>query len=105
LREQAVRALDAGHTVIVDAVFAKIGERNDIEEVARRLSVPFDGLWLEAPSDVLIRRVTERTGDASDATPAVVEKQLGFDISSVKWRRLDAAKPADQVVEAVRSLL
>ncbi len=53
----------------------------------------FDGLWLEAPAEVMIERVERRRGDASDATAEVVRRQLEWDLGDVGWTRV-SAKPA-----------
>ncbi len=56
------------------------------EALAREAGVEFEGLWLEAAPDVLRARVAARTGDASDADVAVLERQLGYDVGEVRWR-------------------
>lgn len=83
-------ALAAGHSVIVDAAFLSAGERRDVEDLATAANVPFTGLFLSAPRNVLLTRVAQRSGDASDATPDVVERQLALDIGPVSWRMIDA---------------
>lgn len=90
LTELAGRVLRAGHAAVVDAVFAAPAERAAVEEVARRAGVPFAGLWLDAPADVLVARVEGRRNDASDATAEVVRRQLGYDLGDVAWPRLVA---------------
>ena len=75
LEAEARLCLTAGQAVVADAVFGGGAERSAIEGVARSCAVAFDGLWLEAPLDVLTARVAVRTGDASDATPEVVRAQ------------------------------
>jgi uncharacterized protein len=95
----------AGHAAIVDAVFLDPGERGQIEAVAAAAGVPFDGLWLRAPEDVLARRVAARRGDASDATPEVVRRQLAIDPGAMTWRALEVSGPLDDVVRAARDLL
>ncbi len=82
------QALRAGHSVILDAVFAKPEERAAAEALARKLGVPFEGTWLDIPKDVAQARVAARTGDASDATPAVVERQFGYDLGEISWKRV-----------------
>ena len=47
--EQAALVLRAGHSVVVDAVYARAADRRVIEQVAEAASVPFIGLWLDAP--------------------------------------------------------
>jgi len=89
--ERARQALRVGHSAILDAVFAKPEERQMAEALAREMGVPFEGLWLEVPKEVAQARVAGRGADASDATPAVVERQFGFDLGEIGWRRLDAS--------------
>jgi len=90
LCSKAAAALSAGHAVVADAVFARPEERAAIEAVARSAGVAFDGLWLHAAPAVLAERVTARQGDASDATRAVVERQLSYDLGEIVWQRVEA---------------
>jgi aminoglycoside phosphotransferase family enzyme/predicted kinase len=87
LRERAEQALRAGHSVVLDAVFDKPAERQSAEALAQKVGVPFDGLWLDVPKEVAQARVTNRKGDASDATAAVVERQFDEDLGEITWRR------------------
>jgi predicted kinase len=85
-------ALAAGRSVILDGVYARPAERAAAEDVARGAGVGFAGLWLQAPAATLKQRVAARTGDASDATVAVVERQAGYELGEISWRRLDAGQ-------------
>ena len=85
--ERAERVLRVGHSVVLDAVFAKPEERDAAEALARKVGVPFEGLWLDIPKDVAQARVAARKGDASDATPAVVDRQFGYNLGEIRWRR------------------
>ena len=105
LLRRARTALGAGRAVIVDAVYAKPEERAAIEAVARDLGVPFHGLWLECPEDVMIARVAGRRADASDAAPEVVRRQLGYDIGAITWHRLDASDAPEAVAAAAKRTL
>jgi uncharacterized protein len=85
---RAEQSLQAGHSVVLDAVFAKPEERAAAEALGRKVGVPFEGIWLDVPKEVAQARVAARTGDASDATPVVVERQFGYDLGEISWKRL-----------------
>jgi predicted kinase len=84
---RAERVLQAGHSVVLDAVFARAEERAAAEALARKIGVPFQGIWLDVLKDVAQERVAARKGDASDATPAIVERQFGYDLGRIDWER------------------
>jgi hypothetical protein len=105
LAGRAAIALQAGRTVIVDAVFARPGDRAAIEAVASSASVPFTGLWLDAPPDVLMARTAQRRLDPSDADASVVRQQLAADIGAMSWRRVDASRPQADVVAGMLAVL
>lgn len=75
LREQAGVVLGLGHSVLIDATFRDAAEREAVAELAARLDVPFQGLWLTAGRDHLERRIRARGRDASEATPGVLARQ------------------------------
>ncbi|MCB1495466.1 MAG: AAA family ATPase [Bauldia sp.] len=104
LRDQAEMALTAGHSVIVDAVHKTPDERRLIAAVAERLGVPFTGLWLTAPVEVLIGRIAHRRADASDATAAVVMLQADQPSGEIDWTTLDTTRPIrDNTAAALRA--
>jgi uncharacterized protein len=103
--DRARRALAAGHSVILDAVFAGASERGAGEDLARHMGVAFAGFWLEAPVETLKSRVTARQADASDATAEVVEKQLGYDTGTIGWRRISASGMADETLVEIKRRL
>jgi aminoglycoside phosphotransferase family enzyme/predicted kinase len=105
LAGRAATLVRAGHAAIVDAVFLDPKEREQIEAVAAAAGVPFSGLWLSAPEDVLVQRVAMRRCDASDATPEVVRRQLAIDPGRLGWRTLDVSGPPEGIADAARSLL
>ncbi|MEZ5817151.1 MAG: AAA family ATPase [Hyphomicrobiaceae bacterium] len=98
-------ALEAGHSVVVDAVFANGAQRAAVEQIATDLGVAFDGVWLEAASDVLKARVQSRTGDASDATPDVVARQVATGAGTISWHRVAAGGRAEAVTAAAAKAL
>jgi aminoglycoside phosphotransferase family enzyme/predicted kinase len=85
---RAERVLGAGHSVVLDAVFARADERAAAEALAAKVSVPFEGLWLDVPKEVAQARVAARQGDASDATSEVVDRQFGYELGEIAWPRL-----------------
>ncbi len=101
LTDHARAALAAGCSVIIDAVSARPEERAAFAALAAELRVPFTGIWLEAPPEILMARVAERRNDASDANVAILKKQLGYDLGAMEWRRVDATRSAEHVADAI----
>ncbi|MGA7802953.1 MAG: AAA family ATPase [Gammaproteobacteria bacterium] len=65
-----------GYPVLVDATFLESTRRRPFMELARTLGVPFAIVDCQAPEQVLRQRLASRTGDASEADLAVLERQL-----------------------------
>lgn len=103
--EHADRVVRAGHTAIVDAVFARSADREAIERIASAAGVPFVGLWLDAPAAVLVERVARRRHDPSDADADVIRKQLSRDSGPIGWDRIDGAAPFDRVLRRASDIL
>jgi hypothetical protein len=99
LYRKAEAGLAAGQAVIVDGVHQLEAERHAIARVAERLGVRFDGLWLEAPTEVLVARVGGRRNDASDADARVVAEQAAREAGRLDWHRVDATGDAGLVIE------
>jgi aminoglycoside phosphotransferase family enzyme/predicted kinase len=89
LAAKARRVLAAGHSAIVDAVFADPRERADIKQAAG--DAVFHGLFLTASLDVRIARVGARKADASDADARVAQAQEQYDLGAMTWRQVDAS--------------
>ena len=72
--------LDSGFPIIVDATFLQRSQRRAFRDLARRAGARFVIVRCEAPVDALRARLAARegTGDASDATPAVLDRQLAI---------------------------
>jgi hypothetical protein len=105
LRRRAADALDAGYSVIVDAVSLKPEERGSFQAVAEAAGVPFAGLWLAAPAKTMDRRLRARRHDASDASPEVLAQQLRQDPGTIDWVRIDAAAGRENCLAAARRAL
>jgi predicted kinase len=103
--DQARRAVAAGHSAIVDAVFATPSERKGIEASAAALGVPFHGLFLVADLGTRLARVGGRRGDASDADAAIVRAQESYELGTLGWTRIDASgTPQDTLARAKAAL-
>jgi uncharacterized protein len=105
LMERAAHVLRSGHSVIVDAVFTRSEDRLAIEQVAATASVPFIGLWLDAPEPLLIERTAQRRNDPSDADAAVVRMQRNQDMGDLSWHRINASVPLESVISAANDAI
>jgi aminoglycoside phosphotransferase family enzyme/predicted kinase len=97
--ERARMTLREGHGAIVDAVYARPGDRQTIERVAADAAVPFVGIWLEAPETTLIARVEQRRNDASDADAAVIRLQHRDGSGVIGWHRVEASRSPGVVLD------
>ena len=102
LADKARRVIAAGHTAIVDAVFARPEERSQIAAAARASRVPLHGVFLAADLDVRVARVSARARDASDADAAVAREQESYDPGPIEWTRVDASGDIESTVAAAR---
>jgi aminoglycoside phosphotransferase family enzyme/predicted kinase len=105
MAERAATAVRAGYAAIADAVFARPADRDVIEQAAAATGVPFVGIWLDAPHDVLVARATQRHGDPSDADADVIRRQLAADTGPIVWHRIDGSSALDNVLEQARPLI
>jgi aminoglycoside phosphotransferase family enzyme/predicted kinase len=104
LMRDAGSGLEAGQWVIADAVFARPKDRSAIESVADRAGVPFHGIWLEAPTEIMTERVDHRRDDASDATAEVVARQTSYETGKITWTRFQNDGGPDAVLGAIGEL-
>jgi hypothetical protein len=102
IEQRAGGILSQGHSVVVDAVFAREDERTTTEAVARGLNVPFNGLFLTTDLTTRQRRIGHRTADASDATVTIAGSQEGYDIGRLTWATIDASGTPGQTFELCR---
>ena len=71
------------------------------EDAARAAGAPFVGFWLEAPLAELEHRIIARSGDASDATLAVLRRASAAVPGAPTWFAIDA-REVTQALDAVR---
>jgi uncharacterized protein len=105
IADKARRAVAAGHSAIVDAVFAMPGEREGVEKSAAALGVPFHGLFLVADLDTRLARVGSRRGDASDADAAIARAQESYDLGTLDWTRIDASGTPEETLARAKAAL
>jgi aminoglycoside phosphotransferase family enzyme/predicted kinase len=105
IADKARRAVAAGHSAVVDAVFATAGEREGIEQSAAALGVPFHGLFLVADLDTRIARIGRRYGDASDADAAIARAQENYELGTLGWTRIDASDTSEQTLARAKAAL
>ncbi len=105
LVDKARRILAAGHSVIVDAVFAQPQERAAMAEVAKSAHRPLRGLFLTASLATRLSRVGGRTRDASDADAAVARMQERYNLGALDWTRIDASGTPAATLARARAAL
>lgn len=76
LRQITTLLLQAGFIVIVDATFLRQRDRAPFLQIAQSKHISWLLVQCEAPLEVLERRIQMRTADPSEATVAVLHKQL-----------------------------
>src|SRR5690606_14149332 len=105
LAENARRVIAAGHSAIVDAVFARQAERDVLTHLTRTHGVAFTGLFLPADLATRIKRVGARVNDASDADAAVARRQERYDLGLLDWTRVDASGTPEQTLARAKDAL
>ena len=102
LAGNARRILAAGHSAIVDAVFAAPEERAAIAEIG---GPHFQGLFLIADIDTRLARVRNRSGDASEADARIARQQDSYDLGAMEWTKIDASGTPEGTLQRVRGAL
>jgi uncharacterized protein len=104
LAGKARRAISAGHSVIVDAVFADPRERAMIAAIGRDHAVAFRGVFLVADMATRLERVGGRQHDASDADAPVVRRQEDYPLGELDWTTIDASGTPEETSDRVKAL-
>jgi uncharacterized protein len=105
IADKARRVLAAGHSAIVDAVYARPQQRVAIEASAAALGVRFCGMFLTADFATRLARIGTRRSDASDADAAVVRSQENYDLGAHDWERIDASGTAQATLKQAEAAI
>jgi aminoglycoside phosphotransferase family enzyme/predicted kinase len=105
IADKARRIVAAGHSAIVDAVFAQPREREALAAAAKAAKVPLQGLFLTADLATRIARVGGRANDASDAGAAVAQAQEDYDLGRLEWPKIDASGTVVENLARARAVL
>jgi aminoglycoside phosphotransferase family enzyme/predicted kinase len=103
ITEKARRVVAAGHSAVVDAVFADAGERKAIALAAGHAA--FRGLFLTADLGLRVKRVGGRRGDASDADADIARAQEHYDLGTLDWTTVDASGTPAETLRWARGAL
>jgi uncharacterized protein len=101
LAARARRIIAAGHSVVVDAVFAGSRERASVAAMADR----FFGLFLVADLATRVARVGGRKGDASDADARVARQQESYELGALDWAKVDASGTPEDTLRHAKAAL
>jgi len=103
LVDQARRVIAAGHSAIVDAVYARPHERAAIAATG----ASFRGIFLTADLPTRVARASARAADASDADAAVARVQEDYDLGNFDsaWTTIDASGAPEDTLAQVQAAL
>ncbi len=107
LEELASQIIDAGYSVIVDAVFLQYRERERFSKLAESKHIPFIILECTAAPEILRQRIKERKNDVSDADLKVLEMQNSqwqqlLEYEATNAMTIDTGAPVDISSLAIR---
>jgi predicted kinase len=86
--DSVILAASGGQAVIADTTFLDPAQRAAIEAGCAAAGLAFRGMWLDVPMQTLRARVRARTGDASDATEAVLLRAAARGVGELHWTRV-----------------
>lgn len=105
LLERTSASLQAGYPTIVDAVFARSDDRQALKEYAKLTGIALNCFWCEVDAATAKERITDRAGDASDATVAVYNRQQADVDKPIDWQTLDTEKDVLAITEQVKDCI
>lgn len=105
LTQKAGQVGRAGHSVIVDSVFAEPKQRAAVEIMAANAGIVFHGLFLMADLQTRLNRVGDRGPDASDADATTVSMQEKASTGSITWTIIDASGSPEETLDIAHTAL
>ncbi len=100
---KAQRVIAAGHSAVVDAVFARPDERAALAAIAR--GVASAACSSSADLATRVARVDARRDDASDADAKIAQQQEAYDLGAIEWIKVDASGTPDDTLRHARAAL
>jgi aminoglycoside phosphotransferase family enzyme/predicted kinase len=105
IADKARRVAAAGHSAMLDAVFARPEERLLAERAAALAGAAFQGLFLEADLATRVARTGARRHDASDADARIARAQADYDLGEIHWSRIDASGTPEETLARAQAAL
>ncbi|CAN5425470.1 bifunctional aminoglycoside phosphotransferase/ATP-binding protein [soil metagenome] len=99
--------LEAGGSVILEAVFDRPDRRAAVADLARGMpAAAYTPIWLDVNPATLAERVRNRRSGPSDATAKVLQTQLERGADEITWTRIPAGRSVSDVAASIlRSLV
>jgi aminoglycoside phosphotransferase family enzyme/predicted kinase len=107
LRRRAGLLMELGETVVLDASWSDVAERDASRELAHRVSAEVVELRLDAPAEVAAARIEQRRAAHADASDATAEVAAAMRARFAPWpeaTRLDTTEPVGRTVDAAARL-
>jgi uncharacterized protein len=104
LFDKARRVVAAGHSAIIDAVFAREAERASVTALTRSNQFTFRGFFLTADLATRIARIGERVHDASDANAEVARQQERYALGALDWTQIDASGTPEETLARAKKV-
>ncbi len=103
LTELGILLAQQGFTVILDAKFDRIAQRQTVVEACKKADLPYQILYCQAPASTLEKRLKNRADDISDATADLLQAQIdkaeGFTEEESLWvRSIDTTQNIDAII-------
>lgn len=101
-------ALQKGTSVLLTSILVEEAHRQAKQKLAEECGAAFIGIWLDAPTHVLLERVEKRSlqdKDASDANTEIVKKQVEAQEAVTDWPKINSHGSVEEVVSAAMKLI